>query len=72
MNLPTAPKATPAPRSHAPCPWPSSATALTAASPSRVCQYYHQDSEATLNHHSNLELYASPVYLPRLDRKSVV
>ncbi|CAH6777463.1 unknown_gene_17810 [Phodopus roborovskii] len=38
-------------------------TALTTASPSQVRQNYHQDSEAAINRHINLELYASYVYL---------
>ncbi|XP_052601202.1 ferritin heavy chain-like [Peromyscus californicus insignis] len=36
---------------------------MTTASPSQVCQNYHQDSEAAINRHINLELYASYVYL---------
>ncbi|XP_037052643.1 ferritin heavy chain-like [Peromyscus leucopus] len=36
---------------------------MTTASPSLVCQNYHQDSEAAINHQINLELYASYVYL---------
>ncbi|KAL1787722.1 ferritin heavy chain [Sigmodon hispidus] len=32
---------------------------MTTTSPSQVCQNYHQDSEAAINHQINLELYAS-------------
>uniref|UniRef100_A0A8C6ERH9 Ferritin n=1 Tax=Marmota marmota marmota TaxID=9994 RepID=A0A8C6ERH9_MARMA len=36
---------------------------MTTTSPSQVCQNCHQDSEATINCHVNLEFYASYVYL---------
>ncbi|KAL0595794.1 Ferritin heavy chain [Plecturocebus cupreus] len=36
---------------------------MTTASPSQVCQNYHQDSEAAINRQINLKLYASYVYL---------
>uniref|UniRef100_A0A8C9HI99 Ferritin n=1 Tax=Piliocolobus tephrosceles TaxID=591936 RepID=A0A8C9HI99_9PRIM len=36
---------------------------MTTASTSQVRQNYHQDSEAAINRHINLELYASYVYL---------
>nr|XP_058152490.1 ferritin heavy chain-like [Dasypus novemcinctus] len=36
---------------------------MTTASPSQVCQNYNQDSEATINRQTILELYASYVYL---------
>uniref|UniRef100_A0A8C2VCH9 Ferritin n=1 Tax=Chinchilla lanigera TaxID=34839 RepID=A0A8C2VCH9_CHILA len=39
------------------------ATAITTASPSRVRQNYHQDTEAATNCQINLELYASYIYL---------
>ncbi|XP_035579278.1 ferritin heavy chain-like [Zalophus californianus] len=39
------------------------AASMTTASPSRVRQNYHQDSEATINRQINLELYASYVCL---------